>query len=181
MPLPGRDGFAPFHFPNAKKGKMPKEDSVKFECPHCAQSIEAPAEMRGVETQCPACGKPVTVPAVAKKAVQAGVASASTPASRPIQWPWKPEASQEPPGKTQAPEPSRTRGAAGLFILAAKSAIVIYGVAAAIGGALAMAANAGNEKVDCSWMLYAGAAAFGVAGWCYLTAQIVYIRAALEK
>ena len=40
---------------------MPDENTVKFECRHCAQSIEAPAEMLGVEIDCPSCGKRETV------------------------------------------------------------------------------------------------------------------------
>jgi hypothetical protein len=40
---------------------MPDKNTVKFECHHCSQSIEAPMEMLGVETQCPTCGKVVTV------------------------------------------------------------------------------------------------------------------------
>jgi DNA-directed RNA polymerase subunit RPC12/RpoP len=40
---------------------MPNEETIKFACSHCAQPIEAPPEMRGMETQCPTCGKTVKV------------------------------------------------------------------------------------------------------------------------
>lgn len=40
---------------------MPEDDAVNFNCRHCGQPIEAPAEMRGTKTQCPTCGKTVKV------------------------------------------------------------------------------------------------------------------------
>jgi predicted RNA-binding Zn-ribbon protein involved in translation (DUF1610 family) len=49
---------------------MPDEESIKFECPNCAQHIEGPAEMIGMETRCPACGKTIkvqTVPFILQK------------------------------------------------------------------------------------------------------------------
>jgi hypothetical protein len=49
---------------------MPDEDAIKFECPHCAQSIEAPVAMRGMETQCPTCGRTVQIPTPQKAAPQ---------------------------------------------------------------------------------------------------------------
>lgn len=38
---------------------MLDEDVIKFECPHCCQSIEAPTSMRGMEVECPGCTKKV--------------------------------------------------------------------------------------------------------------------------
>jgi predicted RNA-binding Zn-ribbon protein involved in translation (DUF1610 family) len=43
---------------------MPDQETIKFACPHCAQSIEAPIEMVGAETQCPTCGKTIIVRSV---------------------------------------------------------------------------------------------------------------------
>ena len=34
----------------------------KFNCPHCQQSLEAPAEMIGQQIDCPTCNKPITLP-----------------------------------------------------------------------------------------------------------------------
>ena len=34
---------------------------IRFMCPHCAQSIEAPEDMRGQILDCPNCGKPLQV------------------------------------------------------------------------------------------------------------------------
>lgn len=38
---------------------------IRFLCPYCAQSIDAPEDMRGRTVDCPACGKPFQVPALA--------------------------------------------------------------------------------------------------------------------
>ena len=35
--------------------------NIQFKCPHCDQSIEAPAEMLDQLMDCPACGEPVEV------------------------------------------------------------------------------------------------------------------------
>jgi uncharacterized paraquat-inducible protein A len=35
---------------------------VKFQCPHCGQTIDAPSEMRGQKCSCPACNSQLDVP-----------------------------------------------------------------------------------------------------------------------
>lgn len=37
------------------------ENTIKFECPSCGQSIEAPTAMLGMEVECPGCAKKVKV------------------------------------------------------------------------------------------------------------------------
>jgi uncharacterized protein YbjQ (UPF0145 family) len=44
------------------RGNMPDGDAIKFECSHCGQSIEATAEMGGMDVACPTCGKTGKVP-----------------------------------------------------------------------------------------------------------------------
>jgi len=41
---------------------MPDEEAIKFECPHCAQSIESSSKNAGRTVDCPTCGKPFQVP-----------------------------------------------------------------------------------------------------------------------
>ena len=38
-------------------------DEIRFECPHCEQSLEAPSDMAGESIDCPSCGNPIDVPA----------------------------------------------------------------------------------------------------------------------
>ena len=69
------------------------------------------------------------------------------------------------------------RGLADNFSLVAKGILILYFIAATF---TAIAATVGNVS-DASWLLYVGGAAVGASAWCYLVAQIIYIRAALEK
>jgi endogenous inhibitor of DNA gyrase (YacG/DUF329 family) len=41
---------------------MPDEDAIKFNCPHCGQSVESSPKNAGMTVDCPACGKPFQVP-----------------------------------------------------------------------------------------------------------------------
>jgi hypothetical protein len=56
---------------------MPHENTVRFECRHCGQCIEASVELVGVEIDCPSCGK--------KAKVQPVVARADTSPAKPEQ------------------------------------------------------------------------------------------------
>lgn len=38
---------------------------IKFACPHCEQSLEAPSDMAGSQVECPSCGKTLAIPAPA--------------------------------------------------------------------------------------------------------------------
>jgi hypothetical protein len=43
-------------------GIMTEDDSIKFDCQYCGQSIEAPLSMRGMELDCLACTRTIRVP-----------------------------------------------------------------------------------------------------------------------
>ena len=56
---------------------------IKFNCPNCDQTLEAPDDMAGVELECPACEETITVPAPEqpeKPASRLNVSDGSTPA-----------------------------------------------------------------------------------------------------
>jgi predicted RNA-binding Zn-ribbon protein involved in translation (DUF1610 family)/TM2 domain-containing membrane protein YozV len=55
------------------KGNVPDQDTIKFECPYCAQHIKASATVRGMEVGCPACGKTVKVQAPTSQPMAAPV------------------------------------------------------------------------------------------------------------
>ena len=42
---------------------------IKFACPHCNQTLEAPLEMAGTTIDCPGCDKPIVVPKSANQTV----------------------------------------------------------------------------------------------------------------
>ena len=35
---------------------------LNFDCPHCGQNLDAPADMAGVEIACPSCEKGISIP-----------------------------------------------------------------------------------------------------------------------
>lgn len=40
--------------------------AISFQCPRCGQSLEAPTEMQGTQTECPSCTHKLTIPAPAR-------------------------------------------------------------------------------------------------------------------
>ena len=146
------------------KGNMQNDDTIKFACSHCGQSIEAPAAMRGKEIDCPGCWRKVTV----CESLSAGELSASKENT-------KSEAAVE-----AQPGPDRLRDIAGTFEVVARWLMVIGCLALGFFLLCAVAALA-DESNRVVWPVYVGAAAFGFAMWLFLMAQLMYIRAALEK
>jgi hypothetical protein len=147
---------------------MPNNDVIKFECPYCAQHIEASAKMIGTITMCPSCGKDLTVldKALGKLLQKGQMSDMKLPA--PL--------AGELKGRSE-----RTRDIAAGFAAVAKWVLILYCITVGVAAVFAWVAAVGGDKSDCYWMIYVGGAAVGVAAWCFLLAQIIYIRAALEK
>lgn len=47
---------------------------INFDCPHCAQNLEAPRDMAGLFIECPTCQKVIKVPAPGAKVPGTGKA-----------------------------------------------------------------------------------------------------------
>ena len=136
---------------------MPDEKTVKFECLHCKQLIEAPEELVGTIVECPSCGKMVKV----VKKLNIPLASVELP--------------REPEDKEY--ESDRIRGIADSFAMASKLVLILYCAVAAF----VWIASISNEWTLGYWLIYGSGAVVLFSAWCYLMAQIIYIRAALEK
>jgi len=138
------------------------ETTIKFECCHCGQSIEAPQEMRGMETECPSCHKRVTVRPMVKT-------ESATPESGGV-------AKRSNALASGVASSSQVRGTADNFDHFAKILIFIGPL-----GGLSWLLFHSIDSDNPVWPGYACAAAFSVGIWCYLMAQLIYIRAALEE
>ena len=143
---------------------MPNEDTINFACSDCGQSIEAPAAMLGNQIDCPGCWRKVTV--------LEGLSASELSASKENT---KSEAAVE-----AQPGPDRLRDIAGTFEVVARWLMVIgcFAIGFFVLCAVAALADESNRVI---WPAYIGAAAFGFAMWLFLMAQLMYIRAALEK
>jgi DNA-directed RNA polymerase subunit RPC12/RpoP len=131
---------------------VPDENTVKFECLHCSQSIESPDEFVGSIIDCPSCGKKVKV----TKKLNIPLAAMTLPK------------------ETEANDSDyeRIRDTADTFARMG----VWFVIGAILLGGFCIAAGSGWARALC----VSGAAA-GLGAWCYLLAQVIYIRAALEK
>ncbi|MCX6967688.1 MAG: PH domain-containing protein [Verrucomicrobia bacterium] len=59
---------------------------IKFECPHCSQSMESDEVLHGVEVQCPGCNKSFVVPSLPKQPLKpAKLISVATPATTAVE------------------------------------------------------------------------------------------------
>jgi hypothetical protein len=63
-----------------KRMKSEPNPSIRFPCPHCGQSLKAPAEKSGATSSCPFCRQAVTVPATGT--VSAGSPSPASAAAK---------------------------------------------------------------------------------------------------
>ena len=98
---------------------------VKFNCPHCSQSLEAPEEMLGQLIDCPSCQKPIEVPFPRMAPKPSTIQRAPETAPPPL----RPPKPQEP--RQSSPAATPPRGKSPLLILAGIVAILM-----AIAGAL---------------------------------------------
>ncbi len=57
---------------------------IKFECRHCGQHLEAPADMMGEDISCPACSKMISVPAASAQTAAAESLPSIAPPSQPV-------------------------------------------------------------------------------------------------
>jgi endogenous inhibitor of DNA gyrase (YacG/DUF329 family) len=141
---------------------MPDEETIKLACPHCSQPIEAPDSMSGMETECPTCGKTVTVRKTYSQAELAAINAAS-----------KASHTNEVSAK---PAHGRLRDTADVFVMLAKLSMGVFGIM--LLGWLYIHLQGDTAPFS---LLPAAGGVFGLALWLYMIAQLIYIRATLEK
>jgi DNA-directed RNA polymerase subunit RPC12/RpoP len=137
---------------------MPDETTVKFECLHCGQPIEAPVELVGMIIDCPSCGKKVKV-------------------VRRLNLPIESLEMKKLAAENRDEERQQLRGTADTFATTSKWILILYCIAAVYIWVTSVA----NDVQSGHGLMLAGAAAVSLAAWCYLIAQLIYIRVALEK
>jgi hypothetical protein len=110
-----------------------------------------------MEVECPGCGKKVTV--------------------RNTRLETALEIIEKTNERSINTEYERICGIAAGFTSASKGILILYFITA---GFVWFAAIGGTVS-DAFWLVYVGGVAVAASAWCYLVAQIIYIRAALER
>ena len=185
---------------------MPTEEFIHFECQHCGQSIEAPAVMRGKMIECPSCGKKLIIASTPRSdeparsfggipviPVEDALTGSSLPREKPIHKLEQDEQDEKHGGAKHLRRVGgvwvevndeldrlnqRENEARRIHTMARRFEAIAF-VCVVIGVILILVFFA--DETQQFGRVYIAGAAFAFGMWAFLIAQIIYIRAALEK
>ena len=141
-------------------------NQIQFDCPGCGQTIETAETSQFELVKCPTCQREFFP--VKTRLVRPAPAAPPTPSEVPTV---DRSLSVFPPTESE-----KVRRQAESFSAAASLCVVIGVLALLIGIGLSVGEGTGGGL---SWLVMC--AAFGLALWLYLVAQIIHIRALLSK